>query len=170
MAMKQDKFPKTTVEMQGLLNNYKTLPRPQRAKDPDSNGVTFVQNGPLHEARTAAYIDCWHYHKKGHYKSNCPELQVQVLDMGMQNLNINICNKLHSLFLVNKGLTMVQEEKEEKSGVHSILSKHLVYINTCASYASTPYPELLKNMRKQACGLFGHSNAGSYRIDTAGEM
>jgi hypothetical protein len=45
-------------------------------------------------------------------------------------------------------------------GVRGILSKHLVYIHTCASYASTPYPELLKNIDKQKRGLVGHSNAG----------
>jgi hypothetical protein len=65
---------------------------------------------------------------------------------------------------------MVQEEKEEKSGVGSILSKHHVYIDTCASYASTPHPKLLENTRKQACNLVGHSNAGSCRMDTAREM
>jgi hypothetical protein len=57
----------------------------------------------------------------GHYKSNCPKLQAQELDMGMQNLNIGICNEAHSLFLANKGLKKVQEEKEEKSGVCGIL-------------------------------------------------
>ncbi len=88
----------------------------------------------------------------------------------MQNLDIDIYNKAHSLFSANKGLTMVQDEKEEKLGVCGILSKHHVYIDTCASYASTPYPELLENMRKQARGLVGHSNAGSCGMDTAGEM
>jgi hypothetical protein len=124
MTMKQDKFPKTMVETQGLLNNYKTPPRQQHAKDLDSNGVAFVQNGPPKKARTAADIYCWHYHKKGHYKSNCPKLQVQVLVVGMQSLDIDICYEAHSLFSANKGLTMVQEEKEEKSGVRSTLSKH----------------------------------------------
>jgi hypothetical protein len=46
MAMKQDKFLKTMVEVQGFLNIYKMPPRQQRSKDPDSNGVLFVQNGP----------------------------------------------------------------------------------------------------------------------------
>ncbi len=51
-----------------------------------------------------------------------------------------------------------------------ILLKHHVYINTCASYASTPYPELLKNMTRQECGLAGHSKAESCWVDTTGEM
>jgi hypothetical protein len=118
----------------------------------------------------AADIDCWHCQKKRHYKSNCPKLQAQELEVGMQNFNINICNKGHSLFLANEGLTMVQEEKEEKSGVRGMLSKHHVYIDTCASYASTSYPELMENMRKQAHGLVGHNNAGSCGMDTAGQM
>jgi hypothetical protein len=37
MTMKQDKFPKTMVEMQGLLNDYKTPLSQQRAKDLDSD-------------------------------------------------------------------------------------------------------------------------------------
>jgi hypothetical protein len=170
MTMKQDKFPKTMVEVQGLLNDFKMPPRQQHAKDPVSNGVAFVWNGPPCKVRMAADIDCWHCQKKGHYMSNCPELQAQELDVGVQNLDIDICNKVHSLFLANEGLTMVQEEKEEKSGVHGILSKHHVYINMCASYASTPCLELLEKMRKQAHGLVRHSNAGSCGMDTAREM
>jgi hypothetical protein len=169
MTMKQDKFPKTMVETQGILNDYKTTPRQQRAKNPGSNGVAFIQNRPPCKARMAADIDCWHCQKKGHYKSNCPKLKAQELDVGVQNLNIDICNKAQSLFSANKGLTMLQEEKEEKSGVCGILSKHHVYINMCASYASTPYPKILENLRKQACGLVRHSNAGSCGMDTTGE-
>jgi hypothetical protein len=54
---------------------------------------------------------------------------------------------------------MVQEEKKEKSGVQGILSKHHVYIDMCASNSTTPYLNNLENMRKQAQGLVGHSNA-----------
>jgi hypothetical protein len=43
-TMKQEKFPKTMVETQGLLNDYKMPPRQQHAKDPDKNGVRFIQN------------------------------------------------------------------------------------------------------------------------------
>ena len=48
---------------------------------------------------------------KGHYKSNLPELQVQELDVGVQNLDISMCEEAHSLFSGNKGWGMVQEEK-----------------------------------------------------------
>ncbi len=45
-----------------------------------------------------------------------------------------------------------------------------MYIDTCASYSSTPYPELLKNIEQQKCGLVGHSNAGSCGMDKAGDF
>jgi hypothetical protein len=119
----------------------------------------------------AADIDCWHCGLKGHNKSNCPKLQVKELDVGLQNLNINICVKVHSLFSASKGWMMVQEEKKEKSGVCSILSKYHLCTDMCASYTSTPaYPKLLENMRKQACGLVRHSNAGLCGMNTTGEM
>ena len=44
------------------------------------------------------------------------------------------------------------------------------YIDTCASYSSTPYPELLSNLKKQARGLIGHSNAGMCRMDSSGSL
>ncbi len=70
---------------------------------------------------------------------------MQELGVGMQNLSINICEEAHSLFLVNDGWVMVQEEEKEKGGVKGILSEHYVYIGRCASYKSTPYPHLLEN-------------------------
>ena len=75
--------------------------------------------------------------------------------MGIQNLNIDICNEAHCLFSADEGWMVVQEEKKEKS--RGILSKHHVYIDKCTSYVSTPYPELLENMRKHvACWTQKH--------------
>jgi hypothetical protein len=45
-----------------------------------------------------------------------------------------------------------------------------VYINTCARYSSTPYPELLSNLKKQVHGLIGYSNAGSCGMDYSGSL
>ncbi len=54
--------------------------------------------------------------------------------------------------------------------MRGILSPHHMYIDTCASYASTPYAHLLTNLKKQAHGLMGHSNAGSCSMSLSGEM
>jgi len=54
--------------------------------------------------------------------------------------------------------------------VQGILSPYHAYIDTCASYSSTPYPELLSNVKKQARGLIGHSNAGSCGMDSSGSL
>jgi hypothetical protein len=64
---------------------------------------------------------------------------------------------------------MQDKEKEEK-GVQGILLKYHLYINTCASYASTPYREHLGNVEVQECGLVGHSNVGLRRMDTIIDM
>jgi hypothetical protein len=47
--------------------------------------------------------------------------------------------------------------KREMTGVCNILSLYHVYINTCASYASTLYPQILHHLTMQAHGLVGHS-------------
>ena len=44
------------------------------------------------------------------------------------------------------------------------------YIDMCVSYSSNPYPELLSNLKKQARGLIGHSNAGMCRMDSSGSL
>ena len=67
------------------------------------------------KAQSAADIDCWHCGLKGHYKSDNSKLQLKELDVGIQNLNIDICDKAHSLFSVDKGWTKVQKEKKEKN-------------------------------------------------------
>jgi hypothetical protein len=54
--------------------------------------------------------------------------------------------------------------------VQGILSPYHAYINTCASYASTPYPHLLAKLKKEECGLTGHINARSCGMDSSKEM
>ena len=44
MTMKKDKFPKTMVETQHLLNDYKVPPTQLRVRGPDSNRLAFVQD------------------------------------------------------------------------------------------------------------------------------
>jgi hypothetical protein len=53
--------------------------------------------------------------KKGYYRSNCPELQVQEINVGAQNLNIGNCEEGHGLFSSkeDKGLATVQDKEKE---------------------------------------------------------
>jgi hypothetical protein len=85
----------------------------------------------------------------------------------MQNININSRNEEHTLFSADDGHGLVQKQAK---GVRGILSPHHMYIDTCASYASTPYAHLLTNLKKQARGLVGHSNAGLCSMSSSGEI
>jgi hypothetical protein len=194
-----DNFPKTVVQTTRLLSDYKVPPRHVRAREPDSEGVAFVQ-GAGEKKPVIGTIDCWHCGKKGHYKTSCPELQI---DEGVQNLSIEDGVQEHSLFSTDDDYEMLQKEEtgvrrwangrlqnssgpfgylamppmstaavkpQGQKGIHCILSPHRVYINTCASYASSPYPHLLKNLKKEECALMGHSNMGSGGMEMSGKM
>ena len=54
--------------------------------------------------------------------------------------------------------------------MRGILSPYHTYIDMCTSYSSTPYPELLSNLKKQARGPIGRSNAGLCRMDSSGSL
>ncbi len=139
-------------------------------------------------AATTAAIKCWHCSKTGHYKSDCPELTGDDTEQGVQNLSIEECNEGH-------GLLMAQDEEEcalaqessvcrwangrpqlssgpfgNSGGVRDILSPDHLYIDMCATYASTPYAHLLENLKKQLWGLCGHTNSGSSTMDEAGTL
>jgi hypothetical protein len=45
-----------------------------------------------------------------------------------------------------------------------------MYINTCATFANTPYLHLLTNLKKEERALMGHSNMGLGGMDMSGEM
>jgi hypothetical protein len=104
-------------------------------------------------AATTAAIDCWHCGKIGHYKSNRPELTGNgAAEQGVQNPSIEDCDKGH-------GLLTTQDEEEcalvqgSGGGICGILSPNHLYIDTCATYASPPYREILENLKKQLRGL-----------------
>jgi len=159
-------YPKTTVETICLLTDYVPPPRLQRVRDPDGEGLVFIQSegGTSRGPKSKGEVECWHCGGP-HFKSECPELKL--LDTGVQNLNIDDCSDEHSLFLADDGYGLVQKQAK---GVQGILSPYHTYINTCTSYSSTPYPELLSNLKKQAHGLIGNSNAGLCRMDSSGSL
>jgi hypothetical protein len=114
MTKGQDNFPKTIVETTCLLNNYKVPGRQQCTRDPDNDGVAFVQNlvGPV--LPPIGDVSCWHCGKKRLYRSKCPKLQVQELEVCVQNLDIDNCKEEHDLFLSNEGLIMVPEGRRKR--------------------------------------------------------
>jgi hypothetical protein len=119
MTKGQDNFPKTIVKMTHLLNYYKVSARQQRSKDPNNNGVAFVQNTGGTAWPPEGDILCWHCGKNGQYRSDCPELQVQEISVGVQNLNICNWEEGHGLFLSkkDKGLAIVQGKEKKEKGV-----------------------------------------------------
>jgi len=54
--------------------------------------------------------------------------------------------------------------------VRGVLQPNHLYIDTCASYASTPYRSLFKNMQESDRGLVGHSNCGLTTMTTVGDL
>ena len=107
MTKGTDNYPKTIVKTMRLLTDYVPLPRLQRVRDPDGEGLAFVQG----EGRTLRGpkkdIKCFHCDGP-HYKSKCPDLKL--LDAGVQNLNIGDCSEAHSLFSADDGYGLVQKQ------------------------------------------------------------
>ncbi len=54
--------------------------------------------------------------------------------------------------------------------MRGILSLFHMYIDMCASYISTPYPQLFRHLMTQAQGLIGYSNAGSFGMSSSGKL
>jgi hypothetical protein len=166
MTKRTDDYPKTIVETLRLLTDYAPPPRLQRACNPDGEGLAFIQGdgGTSRGSKSKSEVECWHCGGP-HFKYECPELKL--LDMGVQNLNIQNSSEEHNLFSADNGYGLIQKQAK---GVQGILSPYHAYIDTCASYSSTPYKELLSNLKKQAHGLIGHSNAGSCGMDLSGSL
>ena len=137
-----DNFPKMMVKMMQVMGDYKVPLRAPRNRD-SNEGVAFVQDVRLINMKD---IKCWHCSKKGHYCSNCPNLKVEGIGDGIQNFTFRKGDNGHRLLSTDKNeeCMMVQE-----NGLTSILSPHHIYIDTCASYSSTPHPHLLDNLKKQ---------------------
>ena len=112
--------------------------------------------------------------------NRCPDLAVE----GIDNLNVDEYDDAHALFSMEDGPqsdSKLQECGESQEcafaqrggrgrGVRGVLQLNHLYIDTCASYASTPYRSLLKNVQESDRGLVGHSNCGSTTMTTVGDL
>ena len=194
MTKGQDNYPKTMVEATRLLNDYKVSVRAQRARDDPGEGMAFVQDrggarrGGGGGSRGSANRDpddpnCWHCGKPGHVMRRCPDLAVE----GIDNFNIEEADDAHALFsaagcgttaeaaeLATDGnlqeCAFAQRGRHKPTGVRGLLNPHHLYIDTCASYASTPYRDILKDVHEVSRGLVGHSNCGSTTMNEIGNL
>jgi hypothetical protein len=193
MTKGQDNYPKTMVEATRLLNDYKVTVRAQRAQEDHGEGMAFVQDrgggrrgggggSRGSPARDPDDPNCWHCGKPGHVMRRCPDLAVEGVDI--DNFHIDDADDAHALFSADalepsevadtseesQECVFVQRGKVKPTGVRGLLNPHHLYIDTCASYASTPYRKLLDNVRKVDRGLIGHSNCRSTTMNEVGSL
>jgi hypothetical protein len=160
-----DNYPSTLDGMLRLLNNYKTTGKAPTAPNPKPDGLTFLQEGRDNKG-------CWHCGDPKHRKADCPKLKS--LEEGTDNPNINEEGGeppeqgIDNFNIHREGVDLLQGGNRRRGP--SILRPNHLYVDTCASYASTPYPELLISIEKRGNGLVGHSNAGSTVMGESGSL
>ena len=189
MMKGSDNYPKTIVDATRMLTEYKCAIRVHRVP-PDGDGLAFVQGASGGRRKPKAKDDaneddgnCWHCGKPGHHKNRCPDLMVE----GIDNLNVDVSgwDDAHALFSAGANAQEWDSNAQEcagydvqecalvqkgSGGVRGVLRPNHLYIDTCASYASTPYRELLQNVRETERGLIGHSNCGSTTMTHLGDV
>jgi hypothetical protein len=173
----RDNYPSTVDAALRMMNTYKG-PKQRDVRDQVEDGaedrLAFVQQGG-----TNPNLKCWHCNEKGHAKNNCPKLKE--IEEGAQNLNIEdseepeatpppkFCPQTGQQLLNVHGLTLLGSAKSSKQ-VLDVLKPHHLLVDSCASYCSTPYRELLDKIAPQDTGLIGHGNAGSTYMNEAGSI
>ena len=190
MTKGQDNYPKMMVEAARLLNDYKVATRFQRARNDPGEGMAFVQDrgggrragggARASAARDPDNPNCWHCNQPGHQMRRCPDLAVE----GVDNFNIDETDDAHALFSAEDNdvddefnasaepqeCAFAQKGRSKPAGVRGLLDPNHLYIDTCASYASTPYRNLLEDIREVRRGLVGHSNCGSTTMNEVGNL
>jgi hypothetical protein len=157
-----DNYPKTIVKTMRILNVYKVPAHLQCVSQVDGEGMAFAQDRGWGRSQSGGgNQSCWHCGKTGHIRKKCPELQQ--LEIGVDNLNIKDCDDAHTLFSTEAGYgkeecTLVQHNAKE---LRAILPLDHLHIDTCSSYPSTPYPEILSKIKTKHRGLIGHNHFSS---------
>jgi hypothetical protein len=180
-----DNYPKSMVDATRMLTEYKGAIRIHRIHNADGDGMAFVQGGGRRKGKDKeadgagdSTPNCWHCGKPGHHKNRCPDLMIE----GIDNLNVADCDDAHVMFSADGELQECDANAQEwdaqecgfaqqgSVGVRGVLHPNHLYIDTCASYASTPYRDLLDNVREADRGLVGHSNCGSTTMTHVGNV
>jgi hypothetical protein len=65
-----------------------------------------VSHGPKRDSANKE-VECWHC-SGPHYKNKC--LKLKLLDTVAQNINVDSCNKKHTLFSTDNGYGLVQKQ------------------------------------------------------------
>ena len=77
-------------------------------------------------------------------------------EVGIDNLNVH-------------GISLLGAGQNWKKALDILKPNHLL-VDSCASYYSTPYRDLLEGVAPQGSGLIGHRNAGSTFMKEAGSI
>jgi hypothetical protein len=149
MTKGTNNFPKTVVQTTCLLSNYKVPPGHVPAQEPDSEGVQNLSIEDSVQEHSLFLTD-------NDYKMlQKEETSVRRWVNGWPQTSSRPFG-----YLAMPPMSTAAVKLQGQKGLRGILLPHHVYIDTCASYASTPYPHLLKNLKKEERALVGHSNMG----------
>jgi len=107
MTKGTDNYPKTIVETVRLLTDYVPPPRLQHVRNPDGEGLAFIQGDSGTPRGPKKDVKCFHCNGP-HYKADCPELKL--LESGIENLNIDNCKEEHNLFSADDGHGLIQKQ------------------------------------------------------------
>jgi hypothetical protein len=158
MTKGTDNYPKTIVETMRLLTDciphqYCSACAIWMARDWPSSRVRVARRAVRRvRAKSNAGIVVGH-------TSRASDHSFKLLDTGVQNLIIDDCSENTVCYRPTMATGLFRSrQKECEASFHP------------TTRTSTHYPEILSNLKKQACGLIGHINAGSCGMDSSGSL